>query len=112
MKNPNDLETIRNIILINSDDEEDIALDEIDADEEHISEGEVIEQAKNLTDILDVWKCLITDCIIESIVYENNKYICSWKPNYFRSKNARDTDGAEIKDLLDLFYLVGCLAWK
>ncbi|GFS54619.1 hypothetical protein NPIL_323381 [Nephila pilipes] len=41
MKNPNDLETITNIHSYDSDDDEDIALDESDTDDkEHISERE------------------------------------------------------------------------
>ncbi|GFU42525.1 hypothetical protein NPIL_195571, partial [Nephila pilipes] len=39
MKNPIDLETIRNMLLCDSDEDEDIVLDESDTDEvEHISE--------------------------------------------------------------------------
>lgn len=45
---------------------------------------EIIGSAKNLTDILDRLKCLITDP--ESIVQDTNKYICSVsisvQPNY------------------------------
>ncbi|GFS37634.1 hypothetical protein NPIL_589781 [Nephila pilipes] len=65
----------------------------------------VIEQAKDLIDILDIWKCLIIDRITESIVEETSKYVCSVMPNYSRSRDARDTDGKEIKALLNLLYL-------
>ncbi|GFT61491.1 hypothetical protein NPIL_131551 [Nephila pilipes] len=67
----------------------------------------VIGQAKDLTDILDIWKCLITDRITESIVEETHNYICSVNPNYSRSRDTRETIGTEIKALLGLLYLAG-----
>ncbi|GFT37217.1 hypothetical protein NPIL_245641 [Nephila pilipes] len=67
----------------------------------------VICRSKDLTYILVICKYLITDRITESIVEETNKYICSVKTNYSRSRDARDTDGAEIEALLGLLYLVG-----
>lgn len=171
MNDPNDLETIRKLLLSESDDEEDVVIDESDTDEEeHISEREndsesemsaesnsenednddkssetyvahlkknrkiidswvwhkkpfkktkraprnicihvpgVIGPAKNLTDIVDIWKCLITDSMIESIVEDTNMFISSVRPNYSRERDARDTNGAEINALFGLLYLAG-----
>ncbi|GFT84138.1 hypothetical protein NPIL_669671 [Nephila pilipes] len=115
MKIPKDLETIRNMLLCDSDDEEDIVLDESDTDEEEyiLERKDVIGRAKDLTGILDTCKCLVNDCITESISEETNKYICSVKTNYSRSRDASDTHGAE-KNIssfgLDLF--VWCLPGK
>ncbi|GFS56395.1 hypothetical protein NPIL_153171 [Nephila pilipes] len=97
------------MLLCNNDDEEDIVLDESDAeDEEHISDREDDSDYRvALRDISDVWKCLFTDRITKIIVEENNKYICSMKPNYSRSRDVRDTDGAEIEGLSALLYLAG-----
>ncbi|GFS44385.1 hypothetical protein NPIL_386541 [Nephila pilipes] len=67
----------------------------------------IIGRSKELTDILDICECLITDRITESIIAETYKYNCSLKPNYFRSKDAMDTDGAEIETLFGLLYLAG-----
>ncbi|GFT43105.1 hypothetical protein NPIL_699431 [Nephila pilipes] len=109
MKNPNDLEIIRNILLRDSDDDEDIVLDESDTDgEEHVSERDtVIGRAKHLTNILVTCKCIITDRITESMVEETNKYVCSVETNHSSSREARNTDGAEIEAPLSLLYLAG-----
>ncbi len=66
---------------------------------------EVIGAAKNLTDILDRWKCFITDPLIESMIEDTNKYINSVRRSNSRSRDGPDTDGAEIKSLLGLLYL-------
>ncbi|GFT68135.1 hypothetical protein NPIL_140441 [Nephila pilipes] len=113
------------MLLCDSDDDEDIVLDESGTDEEEpISEREdhlektkraprnicirvpaVIGRAKDYVDILDIFKCLITDYITESIVEGTNNYICSVTSNYTRSRDARNTDGAKTEALLGLLYL-------
>ncbi|GFS67635.1 hypothetical protein NPIL_238461 [Nephila pilipes] len=71
----------------------------------------VIVRAKDLTDILDICKSLITDRITKSIVEETNKYICSVKTNYSRSRDARgrrmERGERMERDVLCLFYLSG-----
>ncbi|GFT69029.1 hypothetical protein NPIL_677971 [Nephila pilipes] len=67
----------------------------------------VIRRLKDLTEILNIWKYLITYCIIESIIKDTSSFICSGKLSYYRTKNARDTNGAEIEAILDLHYLAG-----
>ncbi|GFT55577.1 hypothetical protein NPIL_527721 [Nephila pilipes] len=166
MKNTNDLETIRNMLLCNSDYDEDTGDIE---EEEHISERKddsesegvhqaiqkmkimkiglqmpkyhtlknrniieswkwrktlfkkskrarrnihfhvpaVIGRAKDLTNILNIWKCLITYRITRRIIEESNKFICYLKPNNSRLRDARDMEGTEIEALLGLLYLHG-----
>ncbi|GFU33188.1 hypothetical protein NPIL_561751 [Nephila pilipes] len=103
MKNPNDHETIRNVLLCDSDDENGIVHKH---EEELILESEVIGQAKDLTHILDIWKYLITDRVTERIVEEIKKCICSLKHNYSRLRDVRDMDGTEMEAFLSLLWLV------
>lgn len=67
----------------------------------------VIGPAKNVTNILDSWKCLITDAMIQCIVDNTNKFIITIQDNYSRSRDARQTDNVEIKALFGLLYLAG-----
>ncbi|GFT00150.1 hypothetical protein NPIL_70821 [Nephila pilipes] len=72
----------------------------------------IIRPTKELTDISDIWKCLINDRLIESRVEETDMYICFVIPNYFCSRDARDTDGAEVEALFGLAFFGWCLPRK
>lgn len=47
--------------------------------------------------------------MLNSVVDNTNKYIDSVSSNYARSRDARPTNLSEIKALMGLFYLAGCL---
>lgn len=65
--------------------------------------------AKNAKSVADCWKLLFSDEILEIIVSNTNKYIQKMKDKYTRERSAKMTDIVEIRALLGLLYLAGCL---
>ncbi|GFT56356.1 hypothetical protein NPIL_164261 [Nephila pilipes] len=62
MKNPNDFETIRNMLSCDSDDDDDIVLDEIDIEEEeHISEREEDSESEGVHQAFQKMKIMTID---------------------------------------------------
>lgn len=62
---------------------------------------------KGLTELIDIWTCLIDDTILNIVVENTNKSIDSVLDNYSRSRNAQPTTLPEVKALFGLLYLAG-----
>lgn len=69
----------------------------------------VKQYAKSARSVLDCWNLFFSDNILNIIVENTNKKIESIKENYTRERSAKNTDLIEIKALLGLIYLAGCL---
>lgn len=67
----------------------------------------VIGKARNIDNILDIWKCLIDDDMIGIIVSYTNQHIDSIRANYSHPKLANHTDSIEIHAFIGLLYLAG-----
>lgn len=69
----------------------------------------VKEYGKKAKSIFDCWNLFFSDDMLDIIVTNTNKKIESVTENYKRDRSARSTDLIEIKALLGLIYLAGCL---
>lgn len=58
---------------------------------------------------LDCWNLFIDQQILDIIVENTNLYILKCRPNYSRERSANCTDKVEVKALIGLLYLAGCL---
>ncbi|KAB0803234.1 hypothetical protein PPYR_00204 [Photinus pyralis] len=65
-------------------------------------------EAKNLTNIQDIWQLFFTEEMINEIVEFTNVKIRSVQPNYaYRPRDARETDLLEIKAFIGLLFFAG-----
>lgn len=67
----------------------------------------VIGPARNANSILECWKCLISDEIIEIICLYTNQYIETIRAQYVRERDAKFTDISELRAFIGLLYLAG-----
>jgi hypothetical protein len=63
--------------------------------------------AKNAKTIIDTWRLMITDDILELIVKYTNIYIQTQKEKFSRERDATETNVAEIKAVIGLLYYSG-----
>lgn len=57
--------------------------------------------------VLDTWKCLFDDDILDIIVTYTNQFVAKVKNKYARERDAQYTDLIEIKAFIGLLYLAG-----
>ena len=65
--------------------------------------------AKEAKAIIQCWNLFVSEDILNIIVENTNKYIAKVESKYSRERAARPTDVIEIRALLGLLYLAGCL---
>ncbi|KAK9737512.1 Transposase IS4 [Popillia japonica] len=64
---------------------------------------------KDLKKELDIWRYFLSEDILNSIVHWTNIHIQSFRTNYQRERDAKDTDMLEIQAFFGLLYLAGIL---
>lgn len=65
--------------------------------------------AKDLKREIDIWKYFFSKQVLNLIVHYTNQHIQSFRANYQRERDAKDTDLIEIEALFGLLYLAGVL---
>ncbi|KAI4455676.1 transposase is4 [Holotrichia oblita] len=60
--------------------------------------------AKDAKSALDCWSAFFDNNMLNTIVYNTNKYICSKKARYSRERDCKLTDLAELKAFIGFLY--------